>query len=507
MLAEAEVLLGSGDLVGAAGIAESVLAGDPDISTRVDATMTLATALMRRGEPEDAFSVLAAEARLAEAVDPARSATLRAYSSNLHMLRFEADGALESAYSAREIAREGGIDVPVGVPVAVAIAEVLNGLPTADHALDVCVSGFVDGRDRMHMGATAWQLVVRERWDDARSLIDRALLVTDRDREPAALAIAIRARAELALREGAWARARADLLEAIGLHRRGSHVTAEAYAFALLARLDALEGRHEDCQSHVEIALELARGSGALGFEAAAHAALGLDALGGGEYQVAADELDRAEAVIRRGRLIEPAFLPSAGDHVEALMRADRRDEAERALGDLQRRAAASGLAWGRAVALRCEGLLMLREDVEEVFESALAIHDEVREPFERARTELLFGERLRRARRRGEARVRLRAALEVFEGLGALPWSERARNQLRASGVGRRRTGILLDASLTEQELRVAKLAAEGSTNREIAASLFISAKTVEFHLGNVYRKLGVRGRTELARMIGGSG
>jgi DNA-binding CsgD family transcriptional regulator len=147
-----------------------------------------------------------------------------------------------------------------------------------------------------------------------------------------------------------------------------------------------------------------------------------------------------------------------------------------------------------------------LSENVEDAFESALAAHDEIREPFERARTELLYGERLRRARRRGDARVRLRAALEVFEWLGALPWSERARHQLRASGVGRRRTGILLDASLTEQELRVARLAAEGSTNREIAASLFISTKTVEFHLGNVYRKLAVRGRIELARRLGGS-
>ena len=152
------------------------------------------------------------------------------------------------------------------------------------------------------------------------------------------------------------------------------------------------------------------------------------------------------------------------------------------------------------AAAARCAG--MLREDAmwEESFQYSLALHDQVPTPFERARTELCYGERLRRARRRADARARLRSALEVFDELGARPWSERARAELRASGETARRRSTPVDA-LTQQELAVAKLVVGGATNRDAAATLFVSPKTIEFHLGNVYRKLEVRSRTELVR------
>jgi DNA-binding CsgD family transcriptional regulator len=120
------------------------------------------------------------------------------------------------------------------------------------------------------------------------------------------------------------------------------------------------------------------------------------------------------------------------------------------------------------------------------------------------ARTELCFGERLRRNRDRIQARAALRRALTIFDGLGAEPWSERARSELAASGERLQRRSPV--AALTSQERQVAAIVGSGATNREAAAALFVSSKTIEFHLGNVYRKLGVRSRTELANVLAGT-
>jgi DNA-binding CsgD family transcriptional regulator len=124
--------------------------------------------------------------------------------------------------------------------------------------------------------------------------------------------------------------------------------------------------------------------------------------------------------------------------------------------------------------------------------------------PFERARTLLAFGERLRRAKQRAEAREPLTAALDAFERLGARPWAERVRAELRATGgpAGTRRTSAVAE-QLTPHELQIALLVAQGMTNREAAAALFLSPKTIEYHLGQIYRKLDVRGRAQLARFM----
>ena len=141
-------------------------------------------------------------------------------------------------------------------------------------------------------------------------------------------------------------------------------------------------------------------------------------------------------------------------------------------------------------------------DDFEEHFRDALQRH-RPELPFETARTQLVFGERLRRGGRRVDARAQLRDALDTFERLGAEPWSERARAELETTGERvRRRRGAPTD-ELTPQELRVALVVARGASNREAAAALFLSPKTIEFHLRNVYRKLGIRSRTELVRAM----
>ncbi|MBB5083532.1 helix-turn-helix transcriptional regulator [Nonomuraea endophytica] len=143
---------------------------------------------------------------------------------------------------------------------------------------------------------------------------------------------------------------------------------------------------------------------------------------------------------------------------------------------------------------------------VEGLFLRAVQLHREgAGRPFERARTELLYGEWLRRARRRSEARAPLRSALEIFERLRATPWAERARAELRATGdnvPAAEATAANPRDRLTAQELQVVRLAAEGHSSREIAAQLFLSKRTVEHHLYKAYPKLGVGNRRELARL-----
>jgi DNA-binding NarL/FixJ family response regulator len=123
---------------------------------------------------------------------------------------------------------------------------------------------------------------------------------------------------------------------------------------------------------------------------------------------------------------------------------------------------------------------------------------------FQHARTLLCYGERLRRAQRRRDARVQLRAAIEIFDRLDARPWADRARAELNASGETIRRDGST-DERLTPQELQIALLVTQGRTNAEIGRAVFLSTRTVEFHLSRAYRKLGISSRTELAGRLAG--
>jgi DNA-binding NarL/FixJ family response regulator len=121
--------------------------------------------------------------------------------------------------------------------------------------------------------------------------------------------------------------------------------------------------------------------------------------------------------------------------------------------------------------------------------------------PFERARTLLAFGERLRRAKQRAEAREPLTAALDAFERLGARPWATRAANELRATGIHRERPGA---ARLTAQQRQIAQLAATGLSNKEIGERLFLSARTVGYHLYQIFPKLGITSRAALRDALG---
>src|SRR6516162_9778266 len=189
---------------------------------------------------------------------------------------------------------------------------------------------------------------------------------------------------------------------------------------------------------------------------------------------------------------------------IEAAVRSGRPDEAAAALDRLSERTRASGTEWALGIEARCRALLsddeaLYRESVERLARSRAAI--------ELARSRLLYGEWLRRENRRVDAREQLRAAHERFSGMGAAAFAERARRELSATGeTVRKRTVETLD-QLTTQEAQVARLAARGRTNPEIAAQLFLSPRTVEYHLHKVFAKLGISSRRELRRALPGAG
>jgi len=189
-------------------------------------------------------------------------------------------------------------------------------------------------------------------------------------------------------------------------------------------------------------------------------------------------------------------------DLIEAAVRAGRTEGAQVALARLEQFTHAASPVWALALVARCRGQLSAGPTAERHFGEALRLHGESDRPFEQARTELLYGEFLRRAGRRTEGRRHLRAALEAFERLRAVPWEERARRELRASGErARERDPSTLD-QLTAQELQIAQFVATGQTNKEIAARLFLSPRTIDYHLRKIFSKLGISSRAEVIRL-----
>jgi DNA-binding NarL/FixJ family response regulator len=183
---------------------------------------------------------------------------------------------------------------------------------------------------------------------------------------------------------------------------------------------------------------------------------------------------------------------------VEAAVRSNRPDVAARAFEELAEHTSASGTDWALGIEARCRALLRddqpedsYREAIERLANTRIVVHH--------ARSHLLYGEWLRRAQRRTDARHQLRSALEMFAQMGATAFAERARRELQATGENvRKRTSEARD-ELTAQEAQVARLARDGLTNPEIGAELFISPRTVEYHLGKVFTKLNISTRREL--------
>lgn len=221
--------------------------------------------------------------------------------------------------------------------------------------------------------------------------------------------------------------------------------------------------------------------------------------------------LGRADAALARLSELAPGrrffhilATRSTPDLVEAAVRVGKPEAAVEPLELYKRWAGHIDQPWAAAVLQRCRALLADAADAEEHFRAALGPYAAEFRPFEKARTQLLYGEWLRRAKRKVEARTQLSAALETFERAGARPWAQRARSELTATGTPEPGGGAVsaTAAALTPQELQIVRLAAQGLSNKEIAAQLFLSSRTVGSHLYRAYPKLGVLSRGALATL-----
>ncbi|WP_257033701.1 helix-turn-helix transcriptional regulator [Streptomyces sp. Ag109_G2-15] len=274
---------------------------------------------------------------------------------------------------------------------------------------------------------------------------------------------------------------------------------------AALAMFAAVTGDEEGCRAHAAAARAhaLARG---LGLPAAlAQWALAFLDLATGRFPAAAARL-RALAGFGPGhghRAIRHLATPH---YVEAAVRAGDTRVARAAHADYERWARAMGSPDDLALSARCRALLAPGTEAVEHYRTALDLHARGTRDLERARTELLCASALRRLRRRAEARDRLHSALEAFESFGAPHCAARARAELRALGTPvSARVATDPAALLTAQQLTVARMAAEGATNREIADRLALSPRTIDHHLRGVFARLGIRSRIELVRLLDG--
>jgi DNA-binding CsgD family transcriptional regulator len=270
---------------------------------------------------------------------------------------------------------------------------------------------------------------------------------------------------------------------------------AAALNLAYLTKIDAMRGAEALVEAHVAELDALVATSGADALTVSTSMTLGLLDLGLGW---SGQPLERMLVVLSALPESNSLFVLGLPDAIEAAVRADRLSDVSDQLDRFRVWAESIPNPTGRALLARCRALVD-DTDAERHFQRALEF-TEALSPFDRARSELLYGEWLRRHRRRVDARFRLRAAMEAFGRLGVSPWEERARSELRASGETARKRDPSTRDQLTPQELQIARLVASGMSNPDVAAQLFLSTRTIEYHLRKVFAKLDIASRSDLS-------
>jgi DNA-binding CsgD family transcriptional regulator len=301
--------------------------------------------------------------------------------------------------------------------------------------------------------------------------------------------------------QGDFPSATAHAAEGLRLARETGQEHLAAQFLAALAWIAAVQGRTEECATLAAASLEPGTVRPLRSSLAIATWALALSDIGAGRWSEAIARLEAVAAPHSPESHPMVARL-AAADLVEAAHHGGRLDLAQTALARLENFAQPTAAPWTLALVSRCRALLSAGAAAGRFFEEALERHAESGRPFDEARTRLVYGEFLRRGRRRAEARAQLRSALETFERLGASPWERRAQAELRATGETARKREPSTLTQLTPQQLQIVRLVAQGATNKEVAAQLFLSSRTVDYHLRNVFVKLGISSRAELIRL-----
>jgi DNA-binding CsgD family transcriptional regulator len=506
----------AGDSSSAVAWCEQALRYRDDPSFLVDVQRVAGGALTSLGEPRRALELMTGAAARARPTDPVRAAEILAEATGpaimqgeMHVARKLAEQveciwehsphAAATATSTALAMVAGAFSISGDVARAgVYLRRAAELPPSSNVAAELHGAAF-------HAQSLGWV----ERYSEARNQLTILLDDARRLASPPILAFALAISAEIGWWSGRWATAYADATEALQWATENGQPGLLAYGLSMLARIEAARGERDMCQGHIDQARREVEPRG-VGCVPIYGYSLGLAALGAGELYEAAGTLQHAwEAALRQG-INNPNVFPIAGDLAEALARAGISERCTKILNWLDERAEATGLTYPHAAACRAQGILATDlDEAQRLFAESLAALDKVGQiAFEKARTLLCSGEAMRRNHLPAAAREPLREALILFESLGARPWSARTRAELAASGVKDQRirpfmagpTGL---EQLSPQELQVARIAGRGRNNVEVAAALFVSRKTVEAHLTRVYRKLGIRSRTELARIL----
>ena len=469
---------------------------------------------IRRGPVMRGHAILTAAA---ERADPERAVTMLAEAASACFFAGDPDEMLAVAGRARAaLPANASVRARFLAAMAAGMARILGGDAAAGAEALRQATGLAEGSAELRedLRLIPWlavgPLFLREAGTE-RSLLEPVLRTARARTAVGALPFVLNLIARDQATTDRWAIAEATYQEAISLARESGQQTELTFGLAGLAWLQARRGREEECRRCAAEALRLSAELGIRLHEIWATAALGELELGLGDAAQAAGHFERLQRLLA-GLGITDVDLSPGADLVDAYLRLGRHDAAQRVAAEFVAGAHAKAQPWSLARALRCQGLLADGDSsgahgFASAFEQAIVQHSMTPDSFEAARTRLAYGERLRRARSRVLAREQLRAAAEVFERLDARPWADRACAELAATGETRRARDPSSLEELTPQELQIAVLLTGGKTTREAAAALFLSPKTVEYHLRHVYQKLGIHSRDELARILAADG
>lgn len=372
------------------------------------------------------------------------------------------------------------------------------GHPQAVPALRAAIARLSTEDDRANpeRWAVLANNLAQETWElrDSRRMLDRFETIEREDGALESLRVTLGGLAHLDMWNGEFDAAEVRHTEAASI---SSALGEDAMAWEMLkVELWAWQGREEDTRFVVDLLTgEIARSYGAGCVVNIGRMALTILEVALGNYREA---FDAASQVLADD--VPPQSNQSLPEVVEAGARCGQIEAARSALAVLEQRATASGTPWALGLLARSRAVLADDADAEPLYREALERFESEAVRTESARTHLLLGEWLRRRNRRIDSREHLRTACTMFESMGAQAFAARARAELAATGERARRRTVETANDLTPQESQIAALAAGGATNREIAASLFISSSTVDYHLRKVFRKVGVSSRRQLA-------
>ena len=479
------------------------LASAPDV--RAEAVLLQANALLFGGQPREAFALLVREAAETELSHPDAASMLLAQAVMACQVTSEIDLGIETGHRAVDVAARAGPRARLGADLALAEVLILRGEVSSVRDLHARARSVAPLDDPLVAGQLlqsegAYLMIVGEH-EQARRVIGQIVAGARSAGMPTVLPYPLVVLAELEFRTGRWSDAVARASEAVEIAEQAGQGLFEAHGLQMLARVEAAIGDVTAARAHLDRAEAL---GGRLRIEAAQFFNAGVRMfveLTEGRFEAAVTAGGTVEKLSLERGVREHGVVLWAADLVEAYVRTGRMDDAVELLERFEEDGRRTERTWALAAAARCRGLI--EDDFEGRFEMSLALHERAGMPFETARTQLLLGKRRRRAGRRSAARDVLASALGTFERLGAGPWAERARSELRAAGTRSRTSESPPTDDLTPHEVRVALIIARGATTREAAAELLVSPKTVDYHLQRIYRKLGISSRAQLARLF----